>query len=349
MVPRFFLNEQPRFKSDGDLITVELVSPRRFAFSVATCLLLLAPAGNSQSASRDISATFSAPGGCGSAVVLRERFEARVPELRMRFEKDTAVRFTIEETPSAVRARLLILLDEGGELSRTIEAENCDAAIEAIAFIAAVALDPGADDPLKLRTEDRLIPDKETPREVDQPAPPRQPARKRFWTASAFARANLGQAPDFIWGGGLGIENAADGSGLWAPSARLIAGHSRRGGFEREYGTARFDLTSVALDLCPSQTQGEIFRLQLCGTLEGGVLRAEGRDTYLPARSVRPWAGLGPSAAAEILILAPVRLSYRGAAIFPLIRDSFRFQETIFHEVPPVALELTMGVSVRFW
>lgn len=88
--------------------------------------------------------------------------------------------------------------------------------------------------------------------------------------------------------------------------------------------------------------------MQLCGTLEGGVLLADGRDTFEPVRSSRPWFGMGPSISSEVMLAGPVGLSYRGAAIFPAIRDSFRFQETIFHEVAQVTVELNAGLSVRF-
>src|SRR5690606_17974051 len=156
------LSRVSRSKCDWDLIVVRLVTPSRFALNGALTLLLLTPLCGAQSMQREIAATFSAPPGCGDRTVLQERFEKRVPERRMRFESNAPVQFTIEETPTAVRSRLLILLEEGGELSRTIETESCEAAVEAIAFVAAVALDPGADDPLQLRREERLIPETAT-------------------------------------------------------------------------------------------------------------------------------------------------------------------------------------------
>lgn len=272
-----------------------------------------------------------------------------MPQLEMRFSEDASVEFTIAESDEGVRARLLILLEEGGELSRTIEADDCEAAVEAIAFIAAVALDPGALEPLQVRKQERLLADKAVTRKRQAPPPPPAPSpTERSWTGGIYGRAHLGPGPDFLWGGGASLENSPERGGFWAPGARLAVGYARRGGFEEEFGTARFQLATADLDLCPSQVRGDIFRVQACGTMEAGVLLAEGLDTFEPARTARFWLGLGPSISSEIMLTRLVGLSYRGAAIFPIIRDAFRFEDTIFHEVPRVALELDAGVSVRF-
>jgi hypothetical protein len=304
-----------------------------------------------EEARQEIAARFSAPTSCSGRAVLAERFEARVPELRMRFTDDAPVEFTITPSGDVVRARLLILLQEGGELSRTIEADNCDAAVEAIAFIAAVALDPGAVDPLKVRGHERLLPEKAVARKPEpekEDEPPSPVDGGRSFHGGIYGRAELGAGPEFLWGGGVTLESSAERSGFWAPSLRLALGYVRRGGFVEEFGTARFQLASAGVDLCPSQARGKVFRVQLCGTVEGGMLLAEGLDTYAPAKSTRPWFGLGPAIFSEIHLAGPVGLSYRGAAIFPMIRDSFRFDDVTFHQVPAVSLELDAGLSVRF-
>jgi hypothetical protein len=313
--------------------------------------LSTAPQTRASGAPREIAARFSAPPGCGDRTVLEQRFEDRVPELQMRFTDDAPVKFTIERSADVVRAKLFILLEEGGELSRTIEADDCEAAVETIAFVAAVALDPGAVDPLQIRTQERLLPETAVTRKTDPPPspPPRAaPPSGRSWTAGLSGRAQLGAAPNFLWGGGVSLENSPNRGGYWAPSARLAFHYVTRGDFEEELGTARFQLVVAGLDLCPGQARGEIFRVQLCGTFQAGILLAEGRDTFAPTHRERPWLGLGPAISSEIRLAGALGLSYRGAAVFPLIRDTFRFQDAIFHEVPGVALELDAGLSVRF-
>lgn len=342
------LSTPARLKCDRDLILVRLVTPLWLSLAGALFLLSVSKETLAQELRQQIAARFTAASGCGDRTVLARRFEDRVPELEMRFADDAPVEFTIEASSGSVRARLLILLEEGGELSRTIEAEDCEAAVEAIAFIAAVALDPGAVEPLQVRKQERLLPERAVTRRKEVPPLPAAPATERLWTGGISGRAHLGAGPDFLWGGGLSLENSAEFGGFWAPSARLALDYARRGGFEEEFGTARLQLATIGLDLCPSQARGDIFRVQLCGTVEGGVLLAEGIDTFEPARATRPWIGIGPSISSEIMIAGPVGLSYRGAAIFPVIRDAFRFEDTIFHEVPGVALELDAGLSVRF-
>lgn len=331
-------------------MVVRRVTPSWLGLFGVLFLISVSPSAEAEEARQQIAARFSAPENCGRRTVLAERFEARVPELEMRFTSDAPVAFTIAPSGDVVRARLLILLEEGGELTRTVEADDCEAAVEAIAFIAAVALDPGAADPLKVRGQERLLPEKAVAQE-DLPAdkePPSSHKSGRSFQAGIFFRAELGVGPEFLWGGGLTLENSPDRSGFWAPSARLALGYVLRGGFQEEFGTARFELATGGLDLCPSQARGNIFRLQVCGTMEAGVLQARGRDTYAPAQSTRSWFGFGPSIFSEIKLRGPVGLTYRGAAIFPAIRDSFRFQDVTFHRVQGVTVELDAGLSVRF-
>ncbi len=331
--------------------------PLRSSYLLSKGVFLLVPfasQASAQAAQQVIRASFAAESGCGDRDVLEERFEARVPELQMTFRNDAPVQFSIERRKSGARARLLILLSEGGELSRTIETESCESAVEAIAFIAAVALDPGADDPLRLRSTSRLLPETATTRQASEAKPdqktsePPPSTSDRFWTAALYGSAESGAGPDFLFGGGFSLESASGESSLWAPSARLLVTHNRRGKFTEALGTAHFELTIASLDLCPSQTMGDIFRLQVCATMEGGILRAEGRDTFRPTTSDRPWAAFGLGATSEILLAGPVGLSYRGAAVFPVVRDTFQFGTTIFHEIPPVALDLSAGISIRF-
>lgn len=338
-------------KVGAGLDVVRRVTPSWRSLSGVLIFLALSSNAEAEETRREIAARFSAPTTCSARAVLAERFEARVPEFAMRFTDDAPIEFTITSGEDVVRARLLILLEEGGELTRTIEADSCDAAVEAIAFIAAVALDPGAADPLHVRGQELLVPEKAVKRKQrptkDEPSP--LVNGERVFLGGIYGRAELGAGPDFLWGGGLTLESAAGRSNLWAPSVRLALSYVLRGGFEEELGTARFQLATAGLDLCPSQAQGKVFRLQVCGTVEGGMLLASGRNTYAPGRSTRPWFGVGAAISSEIRLAGPVGLTYRGAVIFPVVRDSFRFEDVTFHRVPGTAFELDAGLSVRFW
>src|SRR5690606_5138772 len=129
-------------------------------------------------------------------------------------------------------------------------------------------------------------------------------------------------------------------SGFWAPSIRFGLSYARRGGFVEQAGTARFELGAASLDLCPGQAVSKIFRLQWCGTVEGGLLLSRGLETHAPARSTRPWVGAGATLVSDVLLAGPVGLTYRATAVLPLFRDEFQFDTMVFHRVPPVTINL---------
>lgn len=333
----------------GDILQrVTMLVPRmRLASLCISALLasLLTGRAGADESGRILSVSYSAPGACGDRERLAELFESRVPERDIRFDSQAAVQFRFERHSTKIRAELRILLEEGGELTRSIEAEDCTAAVEAIAFVAAVALDPGAEDPLQIRkkSEPEIVEEThEANEEVDHiPV-------ARHWTIMASARADYGPAPDFLWGGSLALENASGKSGFWAPSIRVGLNYARRGGFIEEAGTARFELSTVSLDVCPSQALSEIVRMQICGATEGGILQARGLETHAPSRSLRPWVGVGATIASDVRLGGPVWLSYRGTGVFPFVRDAFQFDRAVFHQVPPFTINLQAGLSVRF-
>src|SRR5690606_18050272 len=135
----------------------------------------------------------------------------------------------------------------------------------------------GAEEPLQIRKETEP---ESTEQTLDPEESPSDEAARRVWIFAASARADYGPAPDFIWGGAIAIENASTTSGFWAPSIRFGLSYARRGGFVEQAGTARFELGAASLDLCPGQAVSKIFRLQWCGTVEGGLLLSRGLETH---------------------------------------------------------------------
>lgn len=312
---------------------------------IGTFVFATAGAAQTESSATQVRVTYRAPAGCGSGAELSRRIEARLPQHVVELTPSAPIQFTLEPHGNEVEARMLILLANGATLSRTIRAHDCAGAIEAIAFVAAVALDPGADDPIQVREEEVLekAPESDMKDETSNEAPP-----SRHSAIGLEGRATLGPAPDFLWGGGITFENTNEKAGPWAPALRLSLGYSRRGNFTEAAGVARFELATAVVDLCPSQVGSSILRLRGCGVFEGGTLRATGTKTYTPESSSRPWIAGGASVIAEIVIKDPLVLTYRVAGLFPLIRDEFQFDSEVFHAVPWVTLELNAGLALRF-
>src|SRR5690606_7165259 len=102
--------------------------------------------------SQTIGVSFSAPGDCAQLEQFEKGVVSRLPALNLERRPGADVQVDIRREAEEVRAELRILLQGGGQLSRTIHAQDCGSAVEAIAFVAAVALDPGAPDPILLRS-----------------------------------------------------------------------------------------------------------------------------------------------------------------------------------------------------
>lgn len=291
---------------------------------------------------QQLAATFSSPPGCGSREQLVGQFEARVPELSLVFETHAPVQFIVSEEASGIRAQLIVLLEDGQELSRYIEANSCEAAVNGIAFVAAVALDPRKDDPVK-------------PRQMTPEPPPSEVEVKKVdgshaWQGSLGVGASVvvGAAPEPMWGASIVGGVSSSRSSWWAPSLRVGVSYVLRGGMQEPAGVARFSLATVAVDLCPSQWLVGRFRGTVCGALEVGVLGAEGQDTYLPQQSRRLWLGAGPALGGDFRIAGPFWASSRFVGLLPFSRDEYRFDEDVFFRVAPAVLRANLGILTHF-
>lgn len=297
--------------------------------------------------------TFQANASCATADELTARIEGRVPRLKLERREEAAVQITLSEEGPKVRAELVILLSNKEELTRSIEANDCKSALETISFIAAVALDPGAQRPLAIRkiAEDKLPPP-EQPKESatdSADASARKVRAQLEWKLGAMGSATWGPAPSALLGGELYVSLSHQQGGIWSPGFRFSTGYARRSGFEESAGSARFELFDVSLDLCPSQWGGISARLQFCGAANLGALRATGSETFRADQVVRPWAALGGALNLGFSPVQPLWLESRFGALVPLFRDEFLFDDSVFHRVWPVSLDISLGLAVRFW
>ncbi len=325
-------------------------------------------------APRVVSFGFQSPPGCGSAQRFAERAGARLAEVRFVDRGEaSSVHTTLERQGQRVRAELVISLDGGRRLRRALLAQSCDQALDAIAFVAAVALDPDAKEPIKVSDEPALAsPAAEEPADpLEQAEDARQdPLQERSgldsaserepqattsgagadpeWRIGAAGVAVPGPAPEPLWGGGLLVGWFAGGGGWWAPSLELGLDATFRGGIVQAAGTAEFALYRASLELCPSRGDWDRLWLRWCGHAEGAALLARGRDTFAPESAVRPWFAAGVSLEAELALGQRFGLFVGGTAEFPFIRDSFQFDDQRFHRVPALVGSVRAGVAVRF-
>ncbi len=296
--------------------------------------------------------TFQANRSCATDDELIRRIEARLPRLKLERRRDAAVQIRIVEGAPKVRAELVILLEDKEELTRSIEANDCKSALEAISFIASVALDPGAERPLMIRevAEEETTPATRSKEPDNAEGNTKSQAEPSIaeWKIGIMGSATWGPAPSALFGGELYVSLSQSQGGIWAPGFRLRAGYARRGGFEESAGSALFELFDGSLDLCPSQWGGRSARLQFCGAANAGALRATGSETFQANQAVRPWFALGGALNLGYSPIEPLWVDGRFGAVLPLIRDEFLFDDSAFHRVWSVSFSASLGLALRF-
>lgn len=285
---------------------------------------------------------YEGPLECSSAADFIRRTSPRLPGIALEPAQDDAavIRVRMTVRGSEVEASLLVLLETGGSLSRSIVAASCDEAAEAIAFVASVALDPGAQSPVRVKKS---------------PAPAAAPSDRATGPRAATggllgvgASLDVGPGPVPLPGALVFLSWGVEAAGPWAPSGRVELGFQRQGGYPVGEASADFELLRGALDLCPSSVRIRPVSLRLCATLDAGMFTAAGSNIELPQQASRLWLSAGLGARLSVPLGRRFELGVRGAGLAPLVRDSFSFDGAVFHRVPPVVGRVGLDFGLRF-
>jgi hypothetical protein len=284
-------------------------------------------------------------------------------------------RFTVEVQLSDAGARgtLRIAEKDGGTTERDVPARDCANAIEAMALIAAVILDPRAattspvseSDAAPIadaasttpappsRTSAPPRPSPAAPAAVsrsqgsqDSPAPAERPPtwQGRLRAAGALQGA---VAP----GGALGVAAGAElfraDRGLFEPRFALTA-HFASGEASTRFGNAELSWFAGRLTACPvGWPKSDRLTLRGCAFAEAGALRGDGSDTQNPRGSTAFWLAAGPSTEIELGVTRLLALAVEAGITVPAFHDKFVFvPEEVAHRVPPVGGWLAAGVRV---
>ena len=297
--------------------------------------------GSAPAALRQVSLDLSAPGDCATAAELEARVQRRSTELSI-VPAPAPHAVTVRIAPTAEgRLRATLLVEQPGEPAyrRAILADGCDEALEAIAFMIAVALDltevaPPAPEP--------------DPPPPDEAPPETTPSSALVPFVGAGVQALGAATPRLLVGPELsgGVEWLR--ASPWSPTARLTVGWATRGDLQAEGGVAEFVLLAGTLELCPLQARSGAFSLRPCafGTL--GRLRATGSRTLEPQSASRPWWVLGGSVLLTWEPLSRLRLTAAARAGAIGVRDTFEFEPHVFHRVPAWAPSAGIAAEVRF-
>lgn len=261
-------------------------------------------------------------------------------ELSIRLVKDGS--FTVGE---------LRLIEADGSLrQRSVRFSSCPEAVEGLALITLVSLDPHAllEAPITQAAAPppeptRPLPAAEKPAQPAIPPLPReplQPALGLLLGGTYHALPELAPSAELFF-------DLGSGSHSWlSPLLRLSLAHSQVRGVEVSSAEASFASTLATLSACPIRVGAHAFSVRPCLFISGGALHAWGEETTNARAHTRPQASWGGAALGFVRVSEAVDIVGDLRLGSTLIRDQFAFDTLAVWKTPP--LYLSSGIGARF-
>lgn len=254
----------------------------------------------------------------------------------------------------------LRLIERNGSLrQRSVRFTSCAEAVEGLALITVVSLDPQAllqAPPPEPTPETKPTPPPakpasqptkrvEPPPPTTPPIPPHHPTQLEAAVGGEFV-AGFQQLPQTALGGALFVDLASGSRSWFAPLLRLAASHSERRGISTGDTEANFALTQGTLTACPVRIGDESISLRPCAFTTAGVLRAWSTDNVGLHIRTRPTWAWGGSLLVFLHVTQTTEIIADFQAATPLIRDGFEAQPAWEWMTP--SLYLSSAVGLRF-
>ncbi len=281
---------------------------------------------------------------CPDEALFRARVAARASSFRLlRGDVESPVQVTIERDEGVVRAELTVALTDGSTLRRALEAASCPEAIEALAFVTAIALDPGSVEVLSEKPPPEVAP-------TGPPEEPPSPGERRGLRGSVgvMGRVMFASLPTVALGGGAFGTASYESGGVLSPLLRLELAWLGTETTLTPLGGAAFEQVIGSLDLCPVALGRSPIRFRPCLFGSAGAQWSRGEGAETTVETVRPFGELGGSGLIEIQVGSRLGLELRGTVGTPLVRDQYLFDETVVVEVGPVSGNVSLGANYRF-
>lgn len=334
-------------------------SARRAALVLA---LLFTPGVARAADGGEPAVAFNAPQGCPDrdAFVAAVRARTRTGALTPKDPRSVvSLEVTVASSGASSLATLTVTDAAGRKGTRRITARSCHEAVDGIALVTALTLDPaGATEPETPLEESPRAKDPEGDQFPKLPLEPAQPA--------APAEVREGALPSHLAAGLSMLGLSAPIPGLTpaleiSAEARTELGRhadlgfrgalriSKGGELSTSEGVASFEWWALAAGICPgARTATDTLSLALCALVEQGQTHATGVDTDNPRSSRRMWTSFGPGLRGRWALVPRAALEIGADALFPFRRDTFSLGSLQVHEVASVAFRFGAGVAFRF-
>jgi len=278
---------------------------------------------------------YRVPAGCPTVEEFSERVRRRSTRIQLVTEGSGLRTLVIEvlEDQQSLKSSVRIVEIDGTERTRNLKAKDCNEAIDGLALIATVSLDPEAmlDVPPEPEPEPEPPPKPPPPpvkKPVKPPPPPKKPPPKPDplrWGVGAGATALFETAPRPLFGGTLAgiLEYRSDS--VVSFMGRFGVTYGSEYTERRDLGVAGFRPTFGTLDLCAIRFGAEWIAGHLCVSALGGVLTSKGTETEA-GRTFHPIFGAGGGSFIGVIRLGEIfEIVLHGTAGFALSRHQFRF------------------------
>lgn len=344
--------------------------------ALATLLGAFVAVGEAGTAAVRFDARVVAPVSCPNSESFAKGVSTRTHLARRVDSEEAELMLDVTISADGDRSRgVLRMTSRDGQISsREVVAPSCEAVTDALAFVAALAIDPNA----VSEPDGASVPGDDEVREPDATDAPLQepsadkPTTPDPFTDSGVAPSETDRAGARLW---LSVWVAAEaGTASSAPSPEL----ARRGGLRvglgdaeslgvdvelgvvRRVGDAAIDGVDgrATLALWGGHGRGcvrvpfmgsSVFRG--CGGIEGGVLRATGWNVQIPREEQVGWWAGSAGAGLELPVVGPLFALADASLLFPLRRDQFVLSEAgdqrVLFRPPGVAFVSQFGLGFR--
>lgn len=251
---------------------------------------------------------------------------------------------------------------EGSE-PRTIAAATCSEAVDAMAIVVALLLDPSASASARAATPDAGTSPAGATEGTSATPPPREEPPRSPPAAAPPAPTSSSAAPPRTWvvsiGGGADVFAAGDaGAVLTTPisielarevAIRLNLARGRSGTVQNERGpSARFVWSTARVDVCTGRSR-RIVAFSPCLAVEAGSLAGEPVVTDRPQSDQRLWMATHLLGRGSLALGSTFSLELEAGAAVALTRPEFYVDPDFFLYRPsPILFHARAGLMVHF-
>ncbi len=307
---------------------------------------------------------YEASPGCPDAAAFAARVQTRSSRVRFAEPGESARTFAVTLVDGSPATGELNVIDgDHVDSPRSVHAETCADAADAMALIVTLAANPlrktgkvtpastedareGSGSLHRHRASEAVLP----PPEVARPEPRRErtPSPGISYAGADFTLTG-GVTPDALVGGSPYFGWRARDEGPIAPEFRVAIVRSIGSVGASAGGTVSFEWTAGRLDGCPLAWRPLTLRLTACARIEAGAVRVDASGIQDPRAPVTGWFAAGPVVRAQRIIVDALFADVELGALVRATNDRFVVLPTsTVYEVPLVGLSAGAGLGALF-